>query len=71
MAKLISKKRKRSNETVTAKEKNVVLTIQSDLVVWKGVLPGPPSALDQKNMFLKCNINVEMKKFDFLKGKHH
>jgi hypothetical protein len=49
----------------------VVLTIQSDLVVWKGVLTSSliPDALDQKNMFLKCNINVEMIEFDLLKDK--
>ena len=48
----------------------MVLTIQSDLVVWKGVVPnGHGSAVDQKEMFLNCNINVEMKKLDLLKGK--
>jgi hypothetical protein len=66
----ISKKRNWNN-AVSATEKRVVLTIQSDLVVWKGALPNGlvSSAADQKKMFLNCNINVEMKKHDLLKGK--
>mmetsp|Transcript_25171 Transcript_25171/g.45560 ORF Transcript_25171/g.45560 Transcript_25171/m.45560 type:complete len:518 (-) Transcript_25171:502-2055(-) len=67
--KKISKKQKLNN-AVSATEKRVKLAIQSDLVVWKGEVPtGLVSrAADQKNMFLNCNINVEMKKYDLLKG---
>eukprot|EP00978_Attheya_sp_CCMP212_P021508 scaffold62859_cov66-Attheya_sp.AAC.2 len=67
--KKISKKRNRNN-AVSATEKRVKFTIQPDLVVWKGEVPNGlvSRAADQKNVFLNCNINVEMKKYDLLKG---
>jgi hypothetical protein len=50
--------------------KKVSLTIQSDLVVWEGELPdGENKAKKQQRMFLECNVNIEMKKFELLKGR--
>lgn len=64
--KLMSKKRSRN---YTGGSKRVQLAIESDLVVWKG---GPPdggnAAENQQKMFLHCNVNVEMKKFELMKG---
>jgi hypothetical protein len=64
--KQMSKKRSRN---YTGGSKTVQLAIESDLVVWKG---GPPDvgskAENQQKMFLHCNVNVEMKKFELMKG---
>jgi hypothetical protein len=46
------------------------LTIASDLVVWKGGLPEPEEdgeAKQQQRMFLGCNVNVEIKRFELMK----
>jgi hypothetical protein len=58
----MNKNFKKRNLNYHGGAKEVVLTIVSDLVVWKGGLPVGNKAEQQQRMFLDCNVNVAIQK---------
>ena len=69
-AEYMKKMSKIRNRSYSGGPRKVALTIESDLVVWKGGLPAAGGeAESHQRMFLDGNVNIETKKFELLKGR--